>query len=218
MENIMHSFASFSRRAFALLALVTATAVFAGPPLICHPYDIAHAKSLPGGNEWHGVNLNYDRTHLVADTMALITPETPVLVRMETLRRAAVYATEGMKYWGKGSYPKEDRDLAYGVMDKLRERAAAAKPEARALAIFDVGFFAETLRQTGLDPNLDGHALIAEAARLRPQDAEIAFALALASTSPQRAQEQSEQLARARAGAKPGSLLALNLASHFSRS
>lgn len=213
----MHSLASFSRRAFALLGLALATTVFAGPPLICHPYDIADAKSLPGGTEWHGVNLNYDRTHLVADTTALIKADTPVLVRMETLRRAAVYATEGMKYWGK-IYPKEDQVLATEVLDHLRERAAAAKGETRALAIFDVGFFAETLRQTGIDPNLDGYPLMAEAARFRPQDAEIAFALALASTSPQRSKEQGEHLARARAGAKPGSLLAANLASHFNRS
>jgi hypothetical protein len=218
-ENaIMHSLlTSFARRALALATLVTATTVFAGPPLICHPYDIANAKSLPGGGDWHGVSKTYDRTHLVPETLALITPDTPVLVRMETLRRAALYATEGMKYWEGGKYPKEDQAFAANILGKLRERAATAKGDARALAIFDVGFFAETLRQTRLDPNLDGYALLVQAGELRPQDAEIAFALAIASTSPHR-KEHAEHLARARAAAKPGSLLAANLASHFNRS
>jgi hypothetical protein len=46
---------------------------------------------------------------------------------------------------------------------------------------------------------------------------EIQFALALASVAPKRA-GHDEHLARARAGAKPGTLLAANLATHFSGS
>jgi hypothetical protein len=222
MENIMHSLRSSpllrtARRVLAGAALLAATTVFAGPPLICHPYDIGVAKSLPAGPDWHGVSKNYDRTHLVADTLAFLTPETPVLVRMETLRRAAIYATNGMKDWDKGNYTKEDRALGLGLLDQLQARVANAQGDARALALFDAGFFAETLRQTRMDPKLEGYKLIAQAAALRPTDAEIAFALAVASTSPQR-KEHGEHLARARAAAKPGSLLSANIASHFNRS
>ena len=77
-----------------VVALAATTSLRAGTPLICHPYTIGAAKSLPGSDgDWKGVNPSYDRTHLVRDTLALLTPETPVIVRMETLRRAAIYAT-----------------------------------------------------------------------------------------------------------------------------
>jgi hypothetical protein len=206
-----------ARALFGFASLFIAAVAFAGPPMICHPYDIAGAKTLPGGSGWHGVSASYDRSRLTADTLALLTADTPILVRMETLRRAAIYATNGLKDWDKGAYPQEDRALASDLLKKLRARAAQAQGDARALAIFDVGFFAETLRQTRMDPNLDGYSLIAQAAELRPKDAEIAFALALASVRPQR-KEHTEHLARARAAAQPGSLLAANLASHFGRS
>jgi hypothetical protein len=216
----MHTFTTSSlrvaRRALAFGSFLAATLVFAGPPMICRSYDIADAKSLPFGSDSHALVASYDRSHLVADTLALLTPDQPVLVRMETMRRAAMYATNGMKDWGK--YTKEDRQLAADLLSKLRERAAQAKSDSRALAIFDVGFFAETLRQTSIDPNLDGYPLIAEAAALRTDEPAMAFALALATTSPERRKEHLDHLARARAVAQPGSLLAANIDSHFGRS
>jgi hypothetical protein len=70
------------------LAFVAASVAHAGTPLICHPYVIGNAKSLPGSDGgWKGVNPNYDRTHLVRDTLALLTPETPVIIRMGDRRR-----------------------------------------------------------------------------------------------------------------------------------
>jgi hypothetical protein len=68
-----------------------------------------------------------------------------------------------------------------------------------------------------MDPGMDGYPLLTEAAKLRSNDAEIEFALALASVNPKR-KEHEEHLARARAAAKNGTLLATNLATHFSRS
>jgi hypothetical protein len=206
-----------ARHALFTLGLFTASVAFAGPPMICRAYDIGTAASLPGGSDGHGVSAAYDRTQLVADTLAVLKSDTPLLVRMETLRRAAVYATNGMKDWDKGNYPKEDRALAAALLERLRERAGHSSGDARTLAVFDVGFFAETLRQTRMDPNLDGYPLLVEVATARPNDAEVAFALALASVSPQR-KEHAEHLARARATAKPGSLLAANIDSHFGRS
>jgi hypothetical protein len=197
-----------------VLALFAPATAHAGPPLICHPYEIGAAKSLPGGGDWNEISQTYDRKNLVRDTLALLRPDTPIIVRMETLRRAAIYAAAGMRSWDKAAYTAEDRALAAGLIAKLRERTQGARGDALAIALFDIGFFAETLRQARLDPSLDGYALLAKAAELRPQDAEIQFALALASSAPKRA-EQAAHLANARAGAKSGTLLAVNIASHF---
>lgn len=211
-----------SRRALALFALVTLALlaparVFAGPPLICHPYDIAAAPSLPGGSDRFGTSPSYDRANLVADTLALLKTDPPVLVRMETLRRAAIYATGNLRMWSGQVYTSVDREFAAALIAKLRERATTTDAAARALALFDLGFFTETVRQTGLDPALDGYALLVKAAGSLQNNPDVEFALALASSSPKRA-EHAGHLARARAAARPGSLLAANLESHFGKS
>lgn len=198
------------------LATFSVATVFAGPPLICHPYTIGAAKSLPGGSEWLGIDKTYNRQNLVQDTLALLTPETPILVRMETLRRGAIYATSEMRGWEKDAYTNEDRAISKSLVNALRDRIKAADAATRALALFDAGFFAETLRQTNMDPGLDGYALLTEAVKLRGADPEMEFALALASVHPRRTQH-AEHLARARAAAKGGTLLANNLATHFSK-
>ena len=203
---------------FLTLALITSS-VHGGTPLICHPYDIGAAKSLPGSTgDWKGVNPSYDRTHLVRDTLALLTPETPILVRMETLRRAAIYATAGMRGWGdKSGFNAEDRANTSALLEKLQARTTTASGQNLALALFDVGFFTETLRQTGLNQSLNGYDTLLKARELRGPDPDMEFALALASAWPKR-KEHTDHLSRARDGAKAGSLLATNLASHFSRS
>lgn len=207
---------------FAATSLLAPLGAHAGPPLICHPYSIGTAPSLPGGSNWVGTDKTYDRKTLVSDTLALLTPETPILVRMETLRRAAVYATNELRGWDRSGngYSAEDRALGLGLLEKLQARVkdTSALGTHRALALFDAGFFAETLRQTSMDPSIDGFALLMQAAQLRGHDdAEMAFALAVASASPER-KEHHDYLARARAAATNHRLLAANLASHFSKS
>jgi Tfp pilus assembly protein PilV len=204
-----------------VLALAAVSFVHAGTPLICHPYHIGAAKSLPGSDgDWKGVNPAYDRTHLVRDTLALLTPDTPIIVRMETLRRAALYATAGMRGWATTSgFTAEDRANTSALLEQLRARTKSAPTAAaRALALFDACFFTETLRHTGVDRSLNGYDLIVQARELRGNDPDIEFALALASSWPSRRSEHSDHLSRARAGAKAGSLLAFNLATHFSGS
>jgi hypothetical protein len=85
------------------------------------------------------------------------------------------------------------------------------------LALFDAGFFVETLRHARMDLGVDGYKLLARAAELRGPEPEVEFALALASSWPKR-KEHDTHLSRARTGAKPSSLLAANLATHFSKS
>lgn len=193
----------------ALLALVPAA--HAGTPLICHPYTIGSAKTLPGDPAgWKGVSLTYDRKALVDDTLALLTPETPVLVRMETLRRAAITAAAGRR---EGQPPTpEDEALISALIAQLQSRAAAGGGP---LASFDLGFFVETLRHIRVDRGKSGYELIRDAARQRGGDPAMEFALALASAWPHRRPEHVEHVARAREGAKRDPLLAENVSRLF---
>jgi len=59
----------------ATTALFFAHPALAGPPLLCHPFDIGAARSLPmarGG--WQAVDPTYDVLRLVADTLAILSP------------------------------------------------------------------------------------------------------------------------------------------------
>jgi hypothetical protein len=76
-------------------ALAITTPALAGPPLLCHPFDVGTARSLPwDGTKWWRGRTDYKLTNLLADTEALLTPSTPIIVRMETLRRAVLYASQ----------------------------------------------------------------------------------------------------------------------------
>jgi hypothetical protein len=190
----------------------------AGPPLICHPIEIGQAKSLP----WisHSWNLsggeNYDLKNLVRDTLEILGPNTPVLVRMETIRRATLYA-------------RMDPIAAKDLLAKLYARATAAESSGHpdALAWFDVGYLAETYKQwigqnwmrvskdeQNPAAGVDGYAFVKKAIGLRGSDPQMDFAAALITLSgPQNEHRQHAQ--KAIAGAKRDSLLAQNLASHF---
>lgn len=201
-------------------ALLFSPAVFAGPPLLCHPFETAGARSLPwGAGGWNDPARGYDRARLVADTDALLTPRTPVIARMETLRRAAIYASaDGANL----------RRLSTSLEARI---ASAPDPRAKALALFDAGYFAETLqdiaRLQGYDmPGVgkvdaaalraalargDGSRRIAEAVRLRPDDASMRFAAALVAGADRRPLDRIGHARAARAGAGNDRLLALNI-------
>ncbi len=70
--------------------------VQSGPPLVCHPLLIGNAKSLPSGDGPFGFDKEYNRDQLIEETLALLSPNMPVIVRMETLRRATLYATRNL--------------------------------------------------------------------------------------------------------------------------
>ena len=102
--------------------------------MICHGLAIGNEKSLPwtSGNDWDAKDASYDTNRLVGDTLALLTRDTPVIVRMETLRRAVIYAAT-----------KEPltQDLAHRLIE--RSEQANADP----LAAFDAGYFIEAVHQ-----------------------------------------------------------------------
>lgn len=154
---------------FAVLTaatLTTATPAFAGPPLLCFPFEIGSAKTLPmGTGSWKTVDTKYNVSHLVEDTLALLTPETPVLVRMETLRRATIYAS---------TQPA----IAAALLDALRARASKTDAHA-ALAVFDFGYLVETYKEgtymfsapvAGID-RVDGYQLVLKAQAMQRDDA-----------------------------------------------
>jgi hypothetical protein len=199
----------------ALTALAAATPSFAGPPFTCHVFEIGSAKSLPwGGNDnWLGMRDDYDFHHVVADTEALLTPSTPTLVRMETLRRASLYASR-------------DRAVAEQLIAAMMSRVHTADQVGQPMALFDAGYVIEALSEieqfgnhmkqlagservlAGLTHPLEARPLLEKSAALRPGDASIEFALALIS----RASETEAHLRKARTAAREDSLLASNLA------
>jgi hypothetical protein len=195
----------------AILIGFTITAL-AGPPLICHPIEIGQAKSLP----WVDLNYqkgrgSYELKNLTHDTLAILDSDTPVLVRMETLRRATLYA-------------RQDPQIAKELLTRLHARAANSNTSGHsdALAWFDIGYLAETYKQwigKG-EPNpaagLDGYGWVKQAISLRGQDPEMEFAAALITLTVPESDHQ-DHVQKAMAGAKNDPLLAQNLATFFSR-
>lgn len=136
---------SFKCRLFSIalfvIAMSLAQLAFAGPPLICHPIDIGDAHSLPWGQSAR--DKSYDRARLADDALAILDSKAPITVRMETLRRAAIYAD------GKPECASE-------LLGKLMARtldAEAGESEVAALAWFDAGYFAACLSQVGAKPS-----------------------------------------------------------------
>jgi hypothetical protein len=193
----------------------------AGPPLICQPLDIGGAKSLPWSDDLRNMSgkADYDLARLATDTLELLTPGTPVVVRMETLRRAALYS-------------QRNQAVAKELLLKLRARAldAEAKGQPDALAWFDLGYLVECIHQgnwtfqklpsgameqkPNVAMNLDGYAWVLKAIQLKGQDPQMEFAAALITEWP-RQKSYEEHLRKAVAEAQDGSLLAKNLVLRF---
>jgi hypothetical protein len=195
----------------SLLALLPAAAQ-AGPPLVCFPMSIGDGRSLAwgSGSGWNTPRPDYDRARLAGDTLSLLGPQTPVLVRMETLRRAVIYASP-------------DDAAGRRLLDALRARAVPASGgKASPLAQFDLGYAVETYRQTrhmrdrlrSADPPEDGYALVRQALLARGPDPEMEYAAALITCDGDRRALSDKHLQLAVAGAREGSDLARTLAVH----
>jgi hypothetical protein len=199
-------------------ALAFAAPALAGPPLLCHPYDIGNAKSLPwvGEKSWFEGQPDYKLENLVRDTEALLTPSTPVIVRMETLRRAALYAST-------------DPTVANALLKRAINRAEASEMAGQpdALAFLDAAYLAGAFNEITMmsqakefatrsavakqvKGSLDAYALISKAVAARPGDPAIQFAAALISSDEHRG-EYASHASKARAGANADTLLARNL-------
>ncbi len=148
-------------------------------PLVKWALEIGDAKSLPWGDphSWNSGAQHYDIERVSADAQALLAPETPVLARMETLRRAVVYS-------------EKDSRLAYQLLaalgSRVREADDSAKPDA--MALFDLGYFFEACRQASWLKkeylgDLNGYSLVMKAIRMAgngaPGALEMQFAAGL---------------------------------------
>ena len=194
-----------------LTLIVLAGAALAGPPMICHNYSIGNDTSLPWGadkNSWNNQDPKYDAENLAADTLKLLDSGKPLLTRMETLRRAAVYSSKNTAAGLK---------LANHLM--ARALASEVKGQNNSLALFDAGYFVQSMKQmsqvsqmSNAFSDIDGYDW---AKRSLPglQDklaAEYALGLMQAETS-----WPNEHIRRAVTGAQEGSLLAQNLVKHY---
>lgn len=143
----------------------------------------------------------------------------PVIARMETLRRAAIYASR-------------DGAVARGLASRLEARIATVRDaDARALALFDAGYFAETLQDIvrlqgydmpGIGPidaaglrailkGRDGSARIERALALRPGDPSLRFAAALVAAADDRKADIFSHARFAAAATAKDDLLARNI-------
>ena len=167
----------------ASAALLLARPALAGPPLLCFPFEIGTARTLPMGHGiWHATDPTYDVSRLVDDTLALLTPDTPVKVRMETIRRATIYAS---------AQPR----AANALLEALQKRAEHPQPAVAALAVFDFGYLVETYREAKYmfkQPALaiegiDGYQLVLKAHALQNDPTMQEAAKLIADGQPQRA-------------------------------
>jgi|HubBroStandDraft_5_1064220.scaffolds.fasta_scaffold59813_1 hypothetical protein len=208
--------AGSSRNAIAMFCaiLVIAAPVLAGPPLICHAINIGSAQSLAWTTNTNSLTgrSDFDVAKLIPETLALLTPGTPVLVRMETLRRAAIYA-------------QSDTGVAKHLLLSLKSRVQ--ENENDALGQFDFGYLAECYKQIqwarskgmtmwgsgpGSNPavGVDGYASVKKAIQMRGQDPEMEFAAALITVTSSQ-QDHDQHARKAVAGAKEDALLASNI-------
>jgi len=204
--------------AAAAIALALAAAAEAGPPPICHPFDAGTASLLPWaatGQNWNAPNRSYDIKNLTRDTLRLLSPDAPILARMENMRRATIYAGQ-------------DERVAAELLTAMLARVQADAGKGRdSLAWFDAGYLVETYRQAthiykwdmlgGAEKSawtlrsepagVDGYAMVKKALMLAGSP-EMEFAASLMTQGTIAAEHRRH----AAAGATPGSLLAKNLA------
>jgi len=197
--------------AFLLTLFLFASVALAGPPQVCHVFDIGTAQSLAwSSHDWNLTGSeSYDTKNLAADTVAILDNTPAVLVHMETLRRATLYA-------------QKDAVAANQLLLKLLARSnSAVNTSSSAFNSFDLGYLVETMKQyawikkEARDPaqGFDGYALIQKALLLGGNDPEMEFAAALITLNAPGSEHQ-EYAQRALAGAKNDALLARNLAAH----
>lgn len=203
---------TITRSLIAIAAVVLfATPALAGPPLICHPFEIESGKLIAWGTGpgWNTPDRSYDIKKLIADTNAVLTADSPILTRMENMRRATIYAMR-------------DPVLAQELLKTVMARALATTTDGRAW--FDAGYLIESYKQAvhlrqdrfselrawaAVDETIrvDGYNWVKKAMAMSAPSADMEFAASLMTQGSVAAAHR----ARAAAAAPKGSLLAKNL-------
>ena len=207
MTNLIRSLVAISAVVFF------APPSLAGTPLICHPVVVESGKLIAWGSGpgWNTPDRSYDVKKLVADTNAVLTPDAPILTRMENMRRATIYAMR-------------DPIVAQELLKSVMGRALATTRDGNAW--FDAGYLIESYKQAvhlredrkpelrawaAVDETIrvDGYNWVKKAMSMTGTSAEFEFAASLMTQGP----VASAHRAKAIASAPKGSLLAKNLAS-----
>ena len=150
---------------------MTLAAVLLVPPRARGPaaalLSVRHRQrpSLPMGHgNWHATDSSYDVSHLVPDTLALLTPATPV---------TRSHGDDSPRDNLRGGAPQ----AAAALFDALRARAAAPAPADAALVTFDFGYLVESFKEakflfkeplSAID-RIDGYQLVLKAHALQPR-------------------------------------------------
>ena len=204
---------TFTRSLAALAVVLTfAAPALAGPPLICFPFQTEGGKLIVWGtgSGWNTPDRAYDVKKLVADTNAVLTPDAPILTRMENLRRATIYA-------------QRDPQVADALLKSVMNRALGTTTDARAW--FDAGYLIESFKQASairemrnadshawaaVDETIkvDGYNWVKKAMAMTAPSAEMEFAASLMTQGAL----AREHRARAVAAAPKNSLVAKNIA------
>ncbi len=186
------------RHSSILLLVLVALPAMAGPPAVCWQVEIGKAKSLPWGGGDLEARKDYDTRRVVKDALELLAPGMPVLVRMETIRRAAIYIDI--------SAASQDA-LLKALMLRVLDAEALGKPSA--LAWFDAGYAMGLFRhfqQFGRD----GYPWVRKALKIRRTDAEMEYACAILTVTGKK-ETFLHHLGKAAEGAKQNPLLKRNL-------
>lgn len=222
--------------ATVLLARPTqATSTLLGPPTICWPLEIGEARSLPFGTEPFETAAELAPADVPRRAVALLAREPDADVRMETIRRAAIYLS------GIGGERRERRapELALAratLLSELKDRVLRAEARERpdAAAWFDLGYALAALREADAPTTPDGGGkwscvaaqdadrALRRAVALAPDDPGLRFGLALAAFGLQGYVAEPRDAYRAHAlaaatGAPEGSRLRRNVVSHLGR-
>ncbi len=201
--------------AVAFTVVSAAVPALAGPPLICHPFDTRGGTLLPwdvtgASTSWNAPLASYNTARLTDDVVKLLEPDSPVLTRIENLRRATIYAQKD---------PVWARQLLDAVMGRALSTGRSG-PQ----ALFDAGYLIESYKQAvpirgkkdqpawaAVDETIktDGYGFVKKAMTLiGTPNAEMEFAASLMTQGA----ASTEHRARAAAAAAQGSALAINLA------
>ncbi|MCC7126328.1 MAG: hypothetical protein IT178_15880 [Acidobacteria bacterium] len=193
--------------------LLLPAAAHAGPPLLCDAFDPGPGHALlpwaDGSAGWNSPDAGYDRQRLVADTLRLLSPDAPILARMENLRRATIYAAGNA-----------DVAAALAATVIARSRDTSQPTRLRALALFDAGVLLESYAQASQvfhwamlsadarrtwtierAPAERGYPLLQQAIALAPDDAGMQFAASLATTGDAAAAHHRRAVSMARGDA-----------------
>lgn len=175
----------FFMRTIVIAVIVAATFLIyqsaqAGPPCICWPLEIGDAESLPWGDDPFDTISGYKSDQVIKDTLTFLKSDTPIIVRMETIRRASLYLND-------------DQAAAYELLANLIARALNSEMQNKpnAGAYFDAGYLAQAYYQIdsreyksfscGSANGVIGYAWIQRAIELNgDKDPMLQFAAALA--------------------------------------